>query len=527
MGRRRIVLIVGSLLIVFVAAALAVQQGRLFWRSLDLAHSPLEHLRVRQAPAQGRVSRRLFLVILDGLRADRVGAVPILDRLVAGGASRELEVSFPTISIPQYWAMLSGVEPALSGARTNGYRAVPLPVDNVVRAAHEAGMTLAAFGADPEGPWYPRELWSWFRFSRFGDDYRDALADSLREQADLTIVVEDWFDQAGHRGVVDGPEFDEAARMVDADLGRLVAALDLTKDTLIITADHGHRDEGGHGGDERECMAVPLVAVGQGILPGQFGRARLVDVAPTMAALLGTPAPAASQGQPLVDMLRLEPRAQATLLERAARQRQRVEQVIAATVVRAASHDVLLRGLRLGLLGIGLVATAVALHRFGVGWSELVAAAAYLAAFVISFHLAGGRLSLSAARTSGFFVRVLIIAFLGGGLVWIALARRLRCEHPQLLWLVTALLAGVPWLCAMAVVGARVGLVLPSAPWTAMGAWGGLPLICFLPWLVLDALVSAGRWLSPKRPAAGARPAAPRSSAPQLPLRPARGPRAA
>src|SRR5215470_7771435 len=102
-------------------------------------------------------------------------------------------------------------------------------------------------------------------------------------------------------------------------------------------------------------MSVPLVAVGQGIVPGQFGSARLVDVAPTLAALLGTPAPAASQGQPLVDMLRLEPRAQAALLERASRQRYHVEQVIAATFVRAASHDDLLRGLRLGGLAIALV----------------------------------------------------------------------------------------------------------------------------------------------------------------------------
>src|SRR5262245_40836531 len=99
MGRRRIFLIVGSILVVLAAAALAVQHGRLFWRSLGLAHSPLELLRVRPAPAQGRLSRRVFLVILDGLRADRASSVPILDGLIARGASRELEVSFPTISI--------------------------------------------------------------------------------------------------------------------------------------------------------------------------------------------------------------------------------------------------------------------------------------------------------------------------------------------------------------------------------------------------------------------------------------------
>src|SRR5262249_41662307 len=153
------------------------------------------------------------------------------------------------------------------------------------------GLSLAAFGQDGQ-PWYPREIAGWFRDAGFGDDYVQALVSSLRQNIDFTIVVEDWIDRAGHHGDVTGPEFDAAARQDDADLGRLVAELDLTKDALIITADHGHRDAGGHGGDEPECMSVPLVAIGAGIQPGQFGRARLVDVAPTMATLLGLPLPA-------------------------------------------------------------------------------------------------------------------------------------------------------------------------------------------------------------------------------------------
>src|SRR5262249_50529450 len=155
-------------------------------------------------------------------------------------------------------------------------------------------------------------------------------------------------------GDVSGPEFLAAAQKDDADLSRLVAQLDLDRDTLIITADHGHRDAGGHGGDEPECISVPLVAVGAGVSPGQFGPARLVDVAPTIAALLGLPFPAASQGQPLVDMLELEPPTQAALLERAAQQRERVAVLLAATFARAASRDVTLRVLRFGALGLAM-----------------------------------------------------------------------------------------------------------------------------------------------------------------------------
>src|SRR5262249_13408905 len=154
--------------------------------------------------------------------------------------------------------------------------------------------------------------------------------------------------------------------------------IDLTKDTVLVTADHGHRDSGGHGGDEPACLSVPMVAAGAGIRAGRFGPARLVDVAPTVAALLGLPVPAASQGQPLVDMLSLERHAQATLLERVAGQRQRIEQMIRMTIAHAAARDALLRGLRVGLLALGLIGSAVALRRAGAGRSELLAALAYL-----------------------------------------------------------------------------------------------------------------------------------------------------
>src|SRR5262249_25044712 len=110
MTSRRRWLILGSLVVTLGAGALAIHQGLGFWHSLDLAHTPLELLSARPAPAHGRLARRLVLVILDGLRADRTSGMPVLDGLRARGASRELAVSFPTVSIPQYWAMLSGVE---------------------------------------------------------------------------------------------------------------------------------------------------------------------------------------------------------------------------------------------------------------------------------------------------------------------------------------------------------------------------------------------------------------------------------
>jgi hypothetical protein len=86
------------------------------------------------------------------------------------------------------------------------------------------------------------------------------------------------------------------------------AGIDLARDTVIVTADHGHVAPGGHGGVEPEISRVPLVLAGNGIVPGATAHdARLIDVAPTVAALLGLPAPRQAEGRALVELLALSP----------------------------------------------------------------------------------------------------------------------------------------------------------------------------------------------------------------------------
>jgi hypothetical protein len=90
-------------------------------------------------------------------------------------------------------------------------------------------------------------------------------------------------------------------------LRRAFAGLDLTRDTVIVTADHGHVAPGGHGGVEPEVSRVPWILAGAGIARGAAADARLIDVAPTVAALLGVPAPGHAAGHALTSLLTLSP----------------------------------------------------------------------------------------------------------------------------------------------------------------------------------------------------------------------------
>ncbi len=101
------------------------------------------------------------------------------------------------------------------------------------------------------------------------------------------------------------PNWAAAAKRADDLVGEILARLDLSKDTILVTSDHGQIDTGGHGGNEAVELVEPLILAGVGIKPGNYPDTHMVDIAPTLAALLGANLPASTQGRTLVEMLNL------------------------------------------------------------------------------------------------------------------------------------------------------------------------------------------------------------------------------
>jgi hypothetical protein len=158
--------------------------------------------------------------------------------------------------------------------------------------------------------------------------------------------------------------------MVDRQLADIVAALDLGRDAIVVTADHGHLPSGGHGGGEREVVEVPLVLAGAGVRPGATPRdAALLDVAPTVAALLGLPAPGHGLGRTLTEVLALEPGLAAVLDARDAVRIVHGRDVVAREQASAAAVERLARPRRVLVVALGGFAIALLLalgHRIGV-----------------------------------------------------------------------------------------------------------------------------------------------------------------
>src|SRR5207245_10149323 len=98
-----------------------------------------------------------------------------------------------------------------------------------------------------------------------------------------------------------GRAYQDAVRHSDAVLANIFARLDPDRDALVVTADHGHIDRGGHGGAEPSVVQIPIVLWGAGVRPDPVrGRAEAADGGPTIVALLGLPPLAHARGRSLL-----------------------------------------------------------------------------------------------------------------------------------------------------------------------------------------------------------------------------------
>jgi 2,3-bisphosphoglycerate-independent phosphoglycerate mutase len=109
-------------------------------------------------------------------------------------------------------------------------------------------------------------------------------------------------DMVGHTGVIEAAV--KAVETVDTCLGRVIEVVRGRGGTVLVTADHGNADqmidyETGGPHTFHTMHPVPLLLVG----PGRRGirSGILADVAPTLLAMMGIPAPPEMTGSSLLE----------------------------------------------------------------------------------------------------------------------------------------------------------------------------------------------------------------------------------
>lgn len=333
--KRALHLIIVLLILVGVALG-AFQLAQYSWDEVAEYRSPFTGALPSGKEGQPLVER-VVLVVIDGLRLDASQEMVNLNRLRGQGVDLVARVGQPSLSYPSWTVISTGAWQEISGVTTNWYEG-EVEVDTIFREAQRRGLRTAVVGDDGWlqlfGPWVERVV----TFEGVSEEeYRDLEAiyalddrilkgalEALAEEPHLLLIHFEGPDNLGHGFGGASPEYRADVQRVDDHLGELLAAIDLESTALIVTADHGQIDTGGHGGWESVVTRVPLVMVGRGIAPeGQGVEVNQTDIAPTVAVLLGTAIPTHNQGRALFEYLDIDPRLEAQRKDDLAEQQSR------------------------------------------------------------------------------------------------------------------------------------------------------------------------------------------------------------
>jgi hypothetical protein len=313
-------------IIVGAVACLMLAGGGYLWAtgvmdSLYAYRSPLRESPPEPGPPLGEpLTRRVVFVLVDALREDTAlqpEVMPFLNELRQQGAWATMHSRPPSYSAPTYSVLFTGAWPDVSDgpAMNLDYEEIPTwTQDDLVSAAHRAGLQTAISAYYWFERLIPQDSVS-ASFYTVGEDrvadgeVVDAALPWLQEGGPQFVFIHlDQVDYAGHyEGGPRDPRWNAAANRVDELLRQVASTLDLTRDTFFVCSDHGQIVRGGHGGPEPDVLVEPFVLVGAGVKPGHYGDVNMVDVAPTLAALLGANLPASGQGRVLTQMLVLSP----------------------------------------------------------------------------------------------------------------------------------------------------------------------------------------------------------------------------
>lgn len=291
----------------------ALTLGVASYESVTLFDSPYRG-DLPAGPEGEPVADRVVLIVVDGLRVDVSREITALNQLRAQGADRVVEAGQPSLSLPGWTVIGTGAWQEQSGITSND-TPDSIEIDTIFRAAQRAGLTTALVGTSSWKQLYPNQVDTLRILSgseehndvelamKFDEHLAGAALEVLETEPDFALVYLPGLDIAGHEAGGASEAYRQVAEGAIEQVIKIVEAVDLDKTTVLVTSDHGHIDTGGHAGWEPVVLRVPLIAVGKGILPGEYPDAYQADIAPTAAVLLGIAIPSHNQGDPLFDQI--------------------------------------------------------------------------------------------------------------------------------------------------------------------------------------------------------------------------------
>lgn len=283
----------------------------------------------------------VLVVTFDTTRADSIGcygaetgATPTVDQLALHGARFSRATTVAPLTLPSHASLFTGRTPPSHGARDNGTFTLAAEQTSLVEILHDAGYETAAFvsafvlnntfGLDQGFDVYDDEV-DPARLEGTGGHYTRRRGQETAERAIAWLggrtagspwcawvhLYDPHSPYTPHPQWIEGRSAYEAEiAYADHQLERILAAIDrngqLERTLILFTADHGEslgeHKETTHGLLAYEgTLAIPLIFSCAALFPQETviddTIASLVDVAPTLLALLGLTSPPDIDGE--------------------------------------------------------------------------------------------------------------------------------------------------------------------------------------------------------------------------------------
>jgi len=251
----------------------------------------------------------VFLITFDGTNViDFWQNTPFISSLLNESTKAEAFATvFPTITYPAHTSLVTGTYPQIHGITSNEKGVVK--EEDIFELAAQYGFTTCIVGGTFMDMFGNASQTEYHLGWNSSEGFMDTALSILRwQQPDLMFIYQPDPDEVGHAYGSESIEYKAAIRGSDAQIGRLVNYLKeagfANNSCIFVTADHGMAGRSHYNRFPPLVINVPLWMWGPCFKhDGTIRAARIIDIAPTIAVILGLPNPADSLGIPIWDAL--------------------------------------------------------------------------------------------------------------------------------------------------------------------------------------------------------------------------------
>ena len=257
------------------------------------------------------MKNKVILISIDGMRPDGLKACgnEYLKELEKNCTYTYTGSSMtPSVTLPCHFSMTHSVTPQRHGILTNTYVPQVRPVDGIFEKIKSAGGVSAMFYG-----WEPLRdiaMPGTLKFATYVNAYMKESSDTVLTDEAIRIIDENKPDfaflymvETDEKGGHDnGWMSEEYLRRISIAIDNAKRVIERYSDeySIIIMADHGGHDRS-HGSTMPEDMTIPLFFIGEQFERGKVAEGlSLLDIAPTIAAIMGIEPDREWEGKSLV-----------------------------------------------------------------------------------------------------------------------------------------------------------------------------------------------------------------------------------